>query len=420
MRRFLMFVLFLVLALSCSSDFKKLPDYYDDYLDEICVQINELKSDQADGFIFWTDPHYPENAGNTATIIDYIQKKTGKCLLFCGGDATQNAPSYEPGLAAYTALLTHVGRHGLLCPIRGNHDFTSSTSRADTPQTMDKESVYDYLSSFRSSKAVVDTSECCPTWFYVDSPKGKIRYVVFDSSDTINHNRIRYGMSEKQLSWIFDTAVATVPQDWKIIFLSHIPFAPDHTNVKSQLDAGARIAGLDNVLMCISGHRHSDMESGIGGLFQVLTAADCLLDVGRTLSPYSKYPGKKALGTVNEQTLDYVSISKDYSKVTMKRIGYGHDRIFNVCPRIASVGDVLEMKASMHPVQWFAFDAQGNETGKYGEDGLRNYNTSHLNASISEDGHLTCLRAGYTIVVALHEDGTKEYYMIEAIDGNIN
>lgn len=415
MKRYLISIFSLVLALSCTREVQNLPDYYVDYLDTICVQINELKANEADGFIFWTDPHYPENAGNTAAIIDHIQKKIGNCLLFFGGDATKNAPSMDEGLAAYSALLSQVGRNGNLFALRGNHDFTSSTRDA-APQTMSAEQVDSILSPFISPKAVFDTSENHPTWYYVDSPRGKIRYIVFDSSDTIKNDKILYGMSEKQVNWIFDTAIATAPKDWKILILSHVPFAPDHTDVPSHLDAASRIADIDNVLLCIAGHRHSDIESGIGGVFQVLTAADCLIDVGRTLCPYSQWAGKKVAGTVNEQTLDYISVSKDYTKVTMKRIGYGHDRIFNIIPKIAKVGDVLKFKTSVGPVKWFAFDAQGNKIGAYREDGLREYLTSHLNASISEDGHLTCLRAGYTIVVALYEDGAKEYYMIQAIN----
>lgn len=415
MNRFLISLLSLVLVLSCSRDIQKLPDYYTGYLDSMCVQINGLKADEADGLIFWTDPHYPENAGNTAAIIDYIQKKAGQCMLFCGGDATKNAPSMDEGMAAYSASLHQLSRKGHLFPLRGNHDFTSSTREAN-PQTMNKEQVDSVLSSFISPKAVFDTTESHSTWYYVDSPKGKIRYIAFDSSDTIRKNKIRYGMSQKQMEWIFDTAIATVPQDWKIICLSHIPFAPDHIDVPSLLEAGSRLAETDNVLLCISGHRHSDMEAGIGGVFQVLTASDCLIDVGRTLCPYSEWAGKKVAGTVNEQTLDYVSISKDYTKVTMKRIGYGHDRIFNICPKTAKAGDVLEMKAASSHVKWFAFDAQGNKTGEYREDGLREYHTSHLNATISAEGQLTCLKEGYTIVVALYEDGTKEYSMIKTIN----
>ena len=413
MMRFLLFVLSFAF-ISCVGDYKGLPDYYVDYLDAKCTQINELKSDEADGFIFWTDPHYPENAGNTAAIIEYVQKKTGPCMLFCGGDAAKNAPELEGGVAAYSALMHQVGRNGDFFPIRGNHDFTSSTSGADIPQTMDDPQVCRYLSSFRSQKAVTDLSASHPTWFYADSPRGKIRYIAFDSTDSVQDARICYGMSDIQLKWIFDEAAGTLPQGWKMIFLSHVPLASDHTDQPSLLEAASRISEMDDVLMCISGHRHSDIESGIGTVFQVLTAADCLVDVGRTLCPYSEYAGKKVAGTVNEQTLDYVSVSKDYSKVTMKRIGWGYDRIFNITPIVAEVGDVLEMKASS-VVKWFAFDAQGNKVGKYGEDGLRNYQTSHLNASISEDGRLKCLKEGNTIVVARHEDGTKEYYMIKTI-----
>ena len=64
---------------------------------------------------------------------------------------------------------------------------------------------------------------------------------------------------------------------------------------------------------------------------------------------------------------------------------------------------------------WYAFDSQGNKVGKY-DNGLRDYITSHQNASISNDGRLSCIKTGYTIVVALYEDGTREYFMIKIIN----
>ena len=396
------------------------PGYYKAYLDAKADEISELKRTEADGFFFWTDPHYPDNGGNAVAIMEYIQARTGVSKLFSGGDAAKNAPTLADALAFNTAAFRLAGKSGRLFPVRGNHDFTSSTSKKDlNPETMDACQVWEYLNSYRSADAVTDASGEYPNYYYVDSPKGHIRYVIFDTTDSIEDGRMLYGMSDRQLKWVSDTAVATVPEGWSLVFLSHVPLAPDHTTYESLLDGGRCIsdaAESHNVLFCLSGHRHSDMESGIGQVFQVLTESDCLTDNARTRTPYSLASGKKKSGTINEQSIDYVSISKDHKIVTMKRIGHGYDRVFNVQPLVVKTGSKLQLKAaSSGKVNWFVFDAKGNKVGPYGADGYRDYVTSHKNASITSKGTVRALSVGMSIAVATYPDGTKEYFMIKTI-----
>lgn len=396
------------------------PGYYKAYLDAKADEILGLKNTEADGFFFWTDPHYPDNAGNAVAIMEYIQARTGVSKLFSGGDAAKNAPTLADALAFNTAAFRLAGKSGRLFPVRGNHDFTSSTSKKDlNPETMDARQVWEYLNSYRSADAVTDASGEYPNYYYVDCKEGRIRYIILDTTDSIEDGRMLYGMSDRQLKWVSDTAVATVPEGWSLVFLSHVPLAPDHTTYESLLDGGRCIsdaAESHNVLFCLSGHRHSDMESGIGQIFQVLTESDCLEDNARTRTTYSSDPGKKKAGTVNEQSIDYVSISKDHKIVTMKRIGHGYDRVFNVQPLVVKTGSKLQLKAaSSGKVNWFVFDAKGNKVGPYGADGYRDYVTSHKNASITSKGTVRALSVGMSIAVATYPDGTKEYFMIKTI-----
>lgn len=401
-----------------TGDYNDLPEYYEDYLGSKADEIAELKESEADGFFYWTDAHFPDNAGNTAAILEYIQNRVGPIKLFFGGDAALNADALEGGVSANSSSLLQAGMFGNLFPVRGNHDFTSSTAKtAVFPETMGNLGVNRYLSSFCSPIAVTDVSSAHPTYYYVDSPKGKIRYLVLDSTDSVSDSRVRYGMSEYQQRWVMNKVVSTLPKGWGLIVFSHVPLAPDHTDQISLLHAGDALAATDRVMMFICGHRHSDMESGIKNVFQVLTAADCLVDMGRTVSPYSSSYMPKEEGTTNEHTLDYISVSSDHKKITMKRLGWGSDRIFNIKPIEVVAGKELVFTPSLSKQvkSWYAFDAQGNKVGKY-INGLRDYITSNQNASISNDGRLSCIKAGYTIVVALYEDGTKEYFMIKIIN----
>lgn len=414
MKRILLLSLVL-LGLSCAADeYAGLPGYYIPYLDQKADEIAGLRKTEADGFFFWTDTHFPDNAGNAAAILNFFQEKLGPCKLFHGGDVALNAETLAPGIEANTASWKLAGRHGMLFPVRGNHDYTSSTSKQhENRQTMTAAQVTEYISSFLSSEAVKGPAETA-NYYYVDSRKGKVRYVVFDSTDTVDGIKIVYGLSPQQMDWIFNEAVAGLPDGWSLFFLSHVPFAPDHNDCVSLLEAGEKISALgDKAIMALCGHRHADMESGIGQVFQVLTAGDCLVDTGRTNVPYSLPLGRKAEGTVNEQTIDYVSISANHDRVTMKRIGYGYDRVFNIRPVQAYVGQPVVLNPSSDgPVRWFVYDAVGSSTTAWSPDRFRDYVTSHKNASITSDGSVTVISPGCSIAVATYSDGTKEFFMI--------
>ena len=394
----------------------ELPKYYNSYLDSKAKEIKELKKKEADGFFFWTDTHFPDNAGHAPAILNYLQSQIGPCKIFNGGDVALNADRLEDGIRLNTAAWGQAASFGTLFPVRGNHDYTSSTSKlVKHPETMTSLQVSEYISTFLSPEAVKGPGSDV-NYYYVDNKKGKIRYVVFDSTDSVKDSRVIYGLSPEQHRWIFDEAIATLPKGWNMVLLSHVPMSPDHVDCPSLNKLADEMKSLDRKpLMALCGHRHSDMESGIGSIYQVLTSSDCMTDSGKTAVPYSLPLENKKAGTVNEHTIDYVSISKDHGKITMKRIGHGYDRIFNTTPVKVKVGGTVTLKAtSGDPVKWFVFDVEGNRTSPKDKDGYRDYITSHKNASITSDGSVTSVFPGSSIAVALYADGTKEYFMINA------
>ncbi len=398
------------------GDYKVLPAYYNEYLHQKASEILDLKKQEADGFFFWTDTHYPDNAGNTAAIIEYLQKMAGPTKLFCGGDVALNADSLKDGMEANTSSWLQACANGLFFPIRGNHDFTSSTSwLVSSPETMNNLEVHRYLSSFTSPDAETNNSESTSNYYYVDNPKAKIRYLVLDSTDSVKDARVKYGVSEPQYDW-FCEVTSSLPKGWAIMFLSHVPLARDHSKQTSIVKVGDAIAELSlksNVLLALCGHRHSDVESGISHVFQVITAGDCLVDMGKIQTPYSVKSPKKSLGTIDEHTIDYVSISKDFKRVIMKRIGYGCDRIFNVKPIPVSEGDKIQLKTVLTgDVNWFAYDAEGNEVIQMEDGWNRLFKTSHKNATVSPEGCVTILAPAPSIIVATDSHGTKEYFML--------
>lgn len=405
--------------LNQTGDYKELPAYYNEYLDGKASEIAELKKNESDAFFFWTDTHYPDNAGNTAAVLEYLQEKIGPTKLFFGGDVALNADRLDPGVSANSSSWMQMCQYGQFFPIRGNHDFMSSTAiTVASPETMNNHEVRRYLASFTSPEVVYNPDDALANYYYIDNRKAKIRYVVFDSTDSVKDERVIYGMSDKQRKWIFDGIYAGLPKGWSVMFLSHVPFAKDHVTQPQLLEVGENILQLSrdrNVLLSVCGHRHSDVESGIGTVFQVITAADCLVDMAKIVTPYSVSLPKKEKGTVNEQTIDYVSISKDHTKVTIKRIGYGHDRIFNVKPIFCPVGENLTLKSGLNgPLKWFAYDAEGNSVIPSGDGWHRLFETSCIGLTVSSEGVVTSLSPVPGIVVATDQSGVKEYFMVKS------
>lgn len=395
-----------------------LPKYYDEYLDTIVREITILKKNEADCFFYWTDSHFPENSGYATAIMEHIQKTTGPVKIFFGGDATKNAPALSPGLDMFTSSCRLAGSHGMFYPVRGNHDFTSTTSDlGPKPETMDNEAVEEYLSSLCGSDVIRDKSVPVSNYYYLDSSKGRLRYVVFDTTDDVVDGKIQYGISDRQMDWIFNQAVSTLPEGWKLIFISHVPLDSGHLDCEPISRAGDRIAALApsaDVMLCLAGHRHSDLESGIGSIFQVLTESDCLIDCARTLTPYSRAADKKQQGTVTEQTLDYVSISEDYKTVTFKRIGHGFDRIFNVRPVKVKAGRSVRLpRIADKPVQWTIYNADSFSIGPYDETGCRQMQIDTGGVIMTKNGRIRCEKPGNFIAAALTGDGTRHFFMLD-------
>ena len=403
-------------SIAACSQSNKLPEYYSVYLDGKIDEIASLKVNEADCFFYWTDTHFPDNSGYAPIIMNYIQDKIGPIKKFYGGDAAKNAPSLSPAIDIFTSSLEQAEKYGMLYLVRGNHDFTSTTSGLEpTPETMNNMEVNQYLSNFCTSDIVKDANSAYGNYYYLDSPAGRIRYVVFDSTDDVACAKVKYGISENQIRWIFNNAVATLPDDWSIIFMSHVPVDPNHTKCDAITQVADSIDALEhskNILLCLSGHRHSDIESCIGSVFQVLTEADCLEDCARTITPYSLIAEKKSPGTVYEQTIDYVSVSSDHSIVTFKRIGHGYDRIFNIRPIETMVGETIKLPAeTLGSAQWTVYDAESFTIGSYNQTGVRFMEIKTDAVEHIGENHVRFRHSGNYIAVALADDGTKHYHI---------
>ena len=333
----------------CGCSGKNLPSYYRDYLKETAALIRDVQKNEADGFYFWTDAHYPDNAGNAVNIFRFLQKHSSPRVIFFGGDASENSAELDESLSDFLQDIHRIKEFSDIILLRGNHDFVNYTGDFKTEwgkkKALPQEEVASIIRSASKGSVVRDSCDRHSCYGYFD--RNGIRYILIDTSDHVADSTVVYGMSDNQIDWILSEAVLKAPQGSGIVLLSHIPlacqlfqdFVPSHVEMRRCLLGAVRAEAVEfagkiydfadrkdlHFLMVLSGHRHRDSGDNSDGILQILTGNDSL-----TPNPRIESPAVGERGTVLEHCIDYVSVSEDFSTVSIIRIGRGQNRIFDV------------------------------------------------------------------------------------------
>ena len=214
-----------------------LPDYYGEHLANVAARLRALSAKCDDAFFFITDLHIPSNRCVSGRILAKLIAETDVKKVLCGGDMPEafgGKASVDRTIAYYreqwVAAVERAG--GEFYPAKGNHDFTIRDSpKAQSGFTYGGKAARDMLMDTAGVKANAvtnaDDPEAC--YYYVDCPKSKLRYIVADTTDSIRTDRtywaVKYGMGERQLVWLAEKALATIPAGWAALVMQHIPIA---------------------------------------------------------------------------------------------------------------------------------------------------------------------------------------------------
>lgn len=412
-------ILTAVLALAAPQ----IPAYWAETVDSKAERIALLQKDEADGFYFWTDSHYPENNGMTPDLILSLIGKTSPRKVFHGGDLLANVNDLRSALSPIEKDIRKIQEAAPLYVVRGNHDLTPDT-HAEIPSALPQEETASILRGINSGGLSYDPADGSGCYFFLDNAKAGIRYIALDTSDSVRDGKNIYGISEGQAEWLRATALGTLPEGWKAVVLSHVPlFYGQYASFKPVREA-LEGAGQGKVLIALSGHSHNDIAATSGGVFHVVGCGDTSNPKYTNLENRFGLPRPlKAMGTSGEQSFDYVSISKDFSKITMVRVGAGSDRIFNLKER--KIRRSAKMRTSLQgPVRWFIYDAPGSAIAKDG--GRKTWVCGSTLADISENGSVTWRNHWESkteqgrstpknaVVLAVDKDGNQEYFLISS------
>ena len=344
------------------------PDYWTDILEEKEQEIKNIvtvaaKNDQDIAMFFTTaDSHYPSNSNISTVLRKYLCERCGVTLHVNLGDIIEDSTvSHEDGLQrvqyAMQKLMNGTDRT-LVTP--GNHDNNAGILDANQ-QILAERIIYDnewihHVSSKMLGLNNLVFDEKRRAFYYDDILQG-IRFICIDSfenktydiSDGIVNSYNLGRPSDRQMAWIRDVALTTVPDGYSVVSFSHLSLFPPYVNngteyvtvphggigngtTLTDIFGAFKVAG-GKYIGHFAGHLHHDFLSTKNGLTCVVNLNDG--EHWREASYFGEgfeFVGdapKKTEGTVTECAFDVVIVNKTTQHVDLIRIGAGEDRQFD-------------------------------------------------------------------------------------------
>ena len=432
------------------SGFRGVPGHWRESLDRAESRIRDLSARCDDAFFFLTDLHVPANHRRSGRLLGALVADTGVTKVFCNGDLVEaygGRDSIERTVTDYRRLwVAEIERAGGdFYAAKGNHDFTIRENPSSTNGwTLSGREARDILMDTAAIRANAitnpDDPEAC--YYYVDFPEKRIRWIVADTTDSLRTDRtywaVKYGMGERQLRWLAENALATIPDGWAALVVNHIPvasivstewgdvpalMAPWRKLLEAYQNHGKATVGdreydfskAGGTLLCnLTGHEHCERQTFQNGLWHITQPSDAAYnaDFRYGSAPWGPdFPDKKA-GTPFEQTFDCVHVDLANRALHFTRIGGGANRTFHLEPVRVRVGETRRFTAA-GSAKWACYDGDRLSFSPAPDNKWqKRYRYFDDVASISSDGVLTAKRPGESVVLAIAPNGDKEFFAV--------
>lgn len=435
MSRNLLLLLLYCFVISCEDLYDSETGILKDALGQVKDKVNLINSIDIDGgaFIFITDTHVTSNCLNSPQQIKYILQNTSIDKVIWGGDAIS---AYGDNIEQQwewhcNAFDVNIKGFGDFYKVRGNHDFTIRQSEgSESGRTLSQHQSFQYLFNDVPNGIVRNVEDPDGCYYYFDDDNSKVRFIVLDTEDSVSDGNVPWGVwngvHNVQLGWIANTAIATTPDYYGIVLISHIPITDTtsayyntYTNVLQLVDAiNAKRKGnigpvnydfsslkAVRVLLYLSGHIHHDLQTYKNGVLHVVTASDA------AYWDYLSDPfvvDKSGRYGSNAQCFDCVCIDKDKENISLIRFGVGGNRYFHLQPIRLNIGEERLINATQKgkDITWYSYNSSGNSYN----DGAWILNNTII--AVDNHGMVKGQQPGEAVVLNMNEKGDKEFYNV--------
>lgn len=286
-----------------------LDDYYYEYLDS---KIEQIKSNEDDfSFAFITDLHWEVNDKKSPAILSYLFDKTDiSRLIMCGDYISKDYPSDIDAFANVSNCLNCFDFENRIA-ILGNHESNAETTGKNVIE--DKDTLYrmlnngDYLSDF----------------FFINDDETKTSFLFFNSFEK--------EITESQAQSFLD-CITRIDEEYTAFIFIHVFFDYVQKGVETRISkCGNQLNSLINQniddikcnIACIfSGHCHKDnVLRNENGYYCISSYSDSRESAYEVIDP-----SERKEHTINEQSFDIVKVNLSLRRISIIKIGFGHDR----------------------------------------------------------------------------------------------
>ena len=304
---------------------ESIPSYWLAHLQTKADKIHEVMEAAGrnkSAFLFYTDVHWDSGAKKAPMLLKYLYNNTPINKTIFGGDIVQSE-STDRNVMKYLwewrKQIRELPNHH---SVVGNHDDGNSTNNL-----FSTDYIYSFLLAAEENSNIVQGGDM---YYYIDEPCEKTRYLYLDTA--------YIGINSSQTTFIKE-ALKTTPDNWHIVAISHIWYAPDYNqyNVRPIPIAGYG-TGVEDIVnlfdnynarqgefssctakveFCIGGHCHRDY---VGRSTNGIPIILCETDSHHNRSGLIDTVGTTSESSVNAIIADY---GAEIPKVNIIRIGRG-------------------------------------------------------------------------------------------------
>lgn len=363
-----------------------IPDYFKEEIKNINREVTDKQSNNTLTFAFLTDIHASEGRHQEYGLrhlrnLREFSKRGQLDFIAIGGDIINGTDdTKDKSLDRLSELMSEITDvHVPVYCVFGNHDsngMVADDNRFD--RLITKDEWYNYTIRPFKNDIKHDKNNPMSAYYYADYDNQKTRVIILDSIDhpyedagdneAKYHGRNYRGFEQQQIDWLCNEALQDVPENYKILLLSHTPIRKDYmiydtevsngVLVENILDAfqnGESYSGSDEgltdtttivdvdfseqgereVIALIVGHSHVDgiFEDSDTGLGYPVINVPCSKNDERNLNKdyfhdnlsWASVPERESR-TVTEDAWDTITIDFNKNKIYLTRFGAGDDR----------------------------------------------------------------------------------------------